>query len=63
MRAQDLLDMLLKLQSEGVELSSLEVVVGYTEYDSSVPYDCGVPAYRYPSGLEVVPKSRELLIQ
>lgn len=59
MTAQDIWEYLLQLQVEGIKLESLEVIIGQIDVDS----DYKVPAYLYPSLIEVVHKTNELLIR
>lgn len=42
MNGLDLLNRLQELQAQGVDLSAHTVSCGYTLYDPTVPYDCGL---------------------
>lgn len=48
MRADELLRQLEAMRDAGLDLSQADVVVTYTEYDASIPYDMGRPAQTYP---------------
>lgn len=54
MTGQDLLIALQVMRERGVDLRALDVVVGYTETDPSVPYDRGVPRQIYPDSIDVL---------
>jgi hypothetical protein len=51
MRASELLAQLQRYQEIGIDLDKADVVVEYTEYDPSIPYDMGVDAQTYPDGI------------
>lgn len=53
MTAQDLLDKLTALSASGVDLTKLDVVAQYTEFDYSIPYDIGIPATVYLNDVQV----------
>jgi hypothetical protein len=62
MNAEMLLNELLALRSEGVALEKFEVIVKYTEYDSSIPYDMGKLSEVYPDIIRIDKKEYELIL-
>lgn len=48
MNAQDLLNYLLQIQSQGVDLNTLTIVTEYCVCDPTIPYDSGEICQSYP---------------
>jgi hypothetical protein len=63
MNGQELLAMLLQLQSDGVDLSQYTVACGYNSVDPSIPYDCGIEERVWPSDVRIDLITDELLIR
>jgi hypothetical protein len=60
MRADELLTILQRYQETGRDLSTMDVVVEYTNFDPSIPYDMGVDDQVYPEGVCI--RNGELII-
>lgn len=53
MTGLDLLNELQRLQRDGIDISNINVVVHYTEYDDSIPYDIGRDREIYVGSVDV----------
>ena len=62
MNSEMLLNELFALRSEGVDLEKFEVIVKYTEYDSSIPYDMGKLSEVYPEIIRIDKERHELIL-